>query len=196
MYYPLAASSYIKLQKELDHPRKRLFNIQNVNDNESFKWSLDRYLNPADRNPARITKADKDFAKKVDFRDKKFPVKIRDIHENEKKNSIAISVFGYENKGNIQSMYHKEMLRRQACWLLIGEEGKKHCILTKDFNTFMHDLTWHRIGKHFCCYCLPAFSTEEILKRFIKDFFKIHGKQRIIMPKKGEYVKSKIMREK
>ena len=34
-------------------------------------------------------------------------------------------------------------------------------------------------------------STEEILKRHIKDCFKINDKQRIIRPKKGEYVKLK-----
>ena len=28
-----------------------------------------RYLNPANHHPARITKADKDFAKKLDFKD-------------------------------------------------------------------------------------------------------------------------------
>ena len=38
---------------------------------------------------------------------------------------------------------------------------------------------------------MQAFSTKEILKRQIKDFFKINGKQRIIMPKKDEYVKLK-----
>ena len=52
-YNSLAASSYIKLLKELDHPRKGLINIQNVDDNECFKWCLVRYLYPADRNPAR-----------------------------------------------------------------------------------------------------------------------------------------------
>ena len=36
-YNPLANSSYIKLLKELDHPRKRLINIQNIDDNECFK---------------------------------------------------------------------------------------------------------------------------------------------------------------
>ena len=53
----------------------------------------------------------------------------------------------------------------------------------------MYDHTLHRGRKHFCRYCLQAFSTEEILKRHIKDCFEINGKQRIIMPKKGEYVK-------
>ena len=46
-------SSYIKLSsKELDHLRKGLINIQNIDNNKSFKWCLVRYLNPADRNPA------------------------------------------------------------------------------------------------------------------------------------------------
>ena len=45
----------------------------------------------------RMIKADKDFAKKLDFTDIKFLVKVRDIHKIEKKNPIGISVFGYEN---------------------------------------------------------------------------------------------------
>ena len=53
-YNPLAGSSYIKLPKELDHPRKELINIQNADDNECFTCCLVRYLNPADHNPARI----------------------------------------------------------------------------------------------------------------------------------------------
>ena len=62
-----------------------MINIQKIDDNKCFKWNLVRYLNPADHYPAKITKADKDFAKKLDFKDIKFPVKIRDIHKIEKK---------------------------------------------------------------------------------------------------------------
>ena len=53
----------------------------------------------------------------------------------------------------------------------------------------MYDYSLHRRRKHFCRYCLHAFITEEILKRHIKDYLKINGKQTIKMPKKGEYVK-------
>ena len=67
-YNPLAGSSYIKLPKELNYPRKGLINIQNVDDNEYFKWWLVRYLNPADHNSRRISKPDKDFAKTFDFK--------------------------------------------------------------------------------------------------------------------------------
>ena len=37
---------------------------------------------------------------------------------------------------------------------------------------------------NFCCYCLQAFSSEEILKPHIKDCLKINEKQRIKMSKK------------
>ena len=55
----------------------------------------------------------------------------------------------------------------------------------------MYDQSLHRGKKLFCCYCLEAFSPEEILKRHIRDCLKINGKQGVIMPEKGEYVKLK-----
>ena len=55
----------------------------------------------------------------------------------------------------------------------------------------MYDHTLQCGRKHFCCYCLQAFSTVEILKCHIKDCFKINGRQGIIMPKTREYVKFK-----
>ena len=55
-YNSLSGSNYIELPEELDHLRKRLINnIRNIDVSECFKWCLVRYLNPADRNPSRIT---------------------------------------------------------------------------------------------------------------------------------------------
>ena len=51
----------------------------------------------------------------------------------------------------------------------MGEEGKRNYVLIKDFNTFMHDYTLHCGRKHFCRYCLQAFSTEKTLKCHAKD---------------------------
>ena len=122
----------------------------------------------------------------------KFWVKTRDIHKLEKKNYIGISVFGYENKVKYPIYVSKKCCEdKHVDLLLIGEGEKKHYVLIKDFNTFMYDHTLRCRRKHFCRYCLHTFVTEEILKRHIKDCFKINGKQRIIMPKKGEYVKFK-----
>ena len=143
-YNPLAESSYIRLPKELEHPKIELINIQNTDDNECCKWSLVRYLNPSDHHLSRIKKAVKNFAKKLDFGDIKFPVKIRDIHKIGKENSISISVFGSANKQKypiyVSKKYYEE---KHVYLLLIGEEGKRHYVLIKDFNFFMYDHTLH-----------------------------------------------------
>ena len=68
--------------------------------------------------------------------------------------------------------------------LLTGEKGMRHCVLIKDFNTFMYDHTLPRGRNHFCHHCLKDFSTEEILKQHIKHYFKTNGKQRIICLKR------------
>ena len=66
-------------------------------------------------------------------------------------------------------------------------EKKAPCYIKRLIHFYMiiHDVVEENI---FCRYCLQAFSTEDILKRHIKDCFKINGKKRIKMPKKGEYV--------
>ena len=116
-----------------------MINIQNIDDNECFKWSIVRYVNPGNHHPARITKADKDFAKKLDFKGIKFPVKIRITHKIEKKkNSIGISVFGYENKEK--------------------HAGKKNMLIYYSYEKKDSFLLQHRGRKDFCCYYLEAFS--------------------------------------
>ena len=45
-----------------------MINIQNIDNNECFKWILARCLNPADHNPRRTTKGNKALVKNLDFR--------------------------------------------------------------------------------------------------------------------------------
>ena len=109
-----------------------MINVQNIDENECFKRCLVRYLIPADHNPRRITKADKDFAKRLDFKDIKFPVKIRDIHKIEKKkNSIGINVLGYENKEKYPIYESKQCCEEKHDLLLIGEGQKNTMLLSK-----------------------------------------------------------------
>ena len=49
-YNLLVGSSYIKLSKKLDHSGNGLVNIQNIDDNECFKYSIVKYLNPTNHN--------------------------------------------------------------------------------------------------------------------------------------------------
>ena len=69
-YNPLVGRSYIKLPRELNHPKKDLINIINIDDNEPFKSHLVGYLHPTDHHPARDTKGDKNFARGLDFKNK------------------------------------------------------------------------------------------------------------------------------
>ena len=55
------------------------------------------------------------FLQKLDFKDIKFPVKIRDIHEIEKNNSTSISVFGYENKEKHSVYVSKNVVKKRTC---------------------------------------------------------------------------------
>ena len=130
------------------------------------------------------------------MKDLRFLVKTREIHKIEKKNSISISNFVYENKEKYLSYVSKKCCEdKHVDLLLIEEEGKRHYVLIKDFNLFMYDHTLDHGRKHFCCYCLHAFFTEEILKCYVTDCFKINGKQRIIIPK-ANTLNSKIIKEK
>ena len=94
----LGPSSYIKLWKELVHPKKGLINIQNTDNKECFKCCLASYWHPGNHHLAIIRKVEKDFARQFDFRNIKFSVKIIDIHNFYKNNCINNSISGYETK--------------------------------------------------------------------------------------------------
>ena len=83
-------------------------------------------LYPADYCPARNRKNDKLFGDDLDFEDIKFPVKIKDIHKMEKKNSIGISVSGYENK----KKHWIYIVKKNVDFLLIGKKERRPCVLT------------------------------------------------------------------
>ena len=98
-----------------------------------------KYLDPADHNPARITKADKDFAKELDFKNIKLLFKVRD--KIEKKNSISISVFSYENK--LWYPIYVSKKDNHVDLLLIEEEGQRLFVFIKNLNKFMSDYKLH-----------------------------------------------------
>ena len=83
-------------------------------------------MNPADHHPEKITKANKYFAKTLDFRDINFAVKIRDTHKIENNNSINISIFGYENKEKYPIIVSKNCCKKKHVDLLLIGEGEQN----------------------------------------------------------------------
>ena len=94
-----------------------MINIQIIDDNECFKWSSVKHVNPTDVTQQEL---DKDFAKSLILKTK-FTVKIRDKHKIEKKSSIGIGVLGHENEQKYP----------------IYASKKRPYVLVKDFDTIM-----------------------------------------------------------
>ena len=85
---PLNAGSYIDLPPFLKN-KKALINIQNE-DEECFKWSVLRALNPKDKNAERIDKDLKSKQDTLNMKGIKYPVDFRDIDRFESQTLIYL----------------------------------------------------------------------------------------------------------
>ena len=154
-------------------------------------WSLVRHLNPRKKNPQRITKSDREFAKKLDFSGITFPVTIIGIKRIEKQNKININLFGYDTVK--KSIYPIEISKESYDDHLdllyiegkneLGEETT-HYVYIKDFNRLMFNFTKHKGKKHFCMYCLQCFYSNESLAKHKVNCKEINGVQAIELPEK------------
>ena len=192
-YFPLRGTSYIKLPEELCHPMKTLVNPKNE-DNRCFLWCHNRYLNPLKVHPERITKADRESVKKLDYTGVTFPVTLSDMKKIEKQNQININVFGWHSgsgggKGMAYPIRISETNFTDHLELLWIEEGEKsHYVLIKNFNQFMTSFTKHVGRKYFCLRCLHCCSSARVLENHKQDCLAINGTQAIKMPEAGSKI--------
>ena len=186
-YKPLHGSSYIELPIELQNSAKGLINIKNKDD-ECFRWCHIRRLIPQKKYPQRIKKEEKRLIEGLNYEGIEFPVSQKHYNKVEKQNSIRINVFGYENGQPFPIHISKETFEDQMNLLLIVKDEKKHYVLIKDFNTFMHNQSEHKDEKHFCMFCLQCFSSESILVKHTNNCLIINGAKAINMPKQGDNI--------
>ena len=192
-YFPLKGKSYIKLPEELRHPKKGLINPKNE-DNICFLWCHNRYLNPLKGNPERITKADRESVKKLDYTGVTFPVTLSDMKRIEEQNKININVFGYDRGAYpIRISEAKFSDHMELLWITKEEADVKkyensHYVLIKDFNRFMHSFTKYVGRKYFCLHCLHCCSSARVLEMHKQDCLAINGTQAIKMPVAGSKI--------
>lgn len=186
-YNPISGSSYIPLPSYLK-AKKALINMQN-NDEECFKWSVVRGLNPTDSKPERITKLLKEQAKTLNFNDIEFPIDLKGIDKFEKQNNIFINVIGYENKQFFP--YRLSNQEEGINLLLFSEEQKSHYVLIKNLSRLLSStINKHKEKKHFCLNCFNAFRTKESLKEH-KYYCNNNDPDNIVMPEKGASIQFK-----
>ena len=186
-YKPLHGSSCIELPTELRNPEKALINMKNK-DNECFRWSHIRHLNPQIEHPERIKKGDKQMINELNYEGIEFLVSQKHYNKVEKQNSIRINVFGHEKREPFPIHISKETFEDQMNLLLITKDENKHYVLIKDFNAFMYNHSKHKAKKHFCMFCLQCFSSERVLVKHANNCLTIDGSQAINMPKQGDNI--------
>lgn len=112
---------------------------------------------------------------KNDFKDIKFPDKIRDIHKIAKYNCIGISIT--KASKNTQSKCQKILLKNMLIyhWL---EKKPKDAVLLSKILAYSYTITHYIVKENvFVVIFLQAFTMKEIIKSRVNDCFKINGKQ-------------------
>ena len=186
-YFPLKGKSYIKLPEELRNPKKALINPKNE-DNRCFLWCHNRHLNPLKKDPQRITKADRESVKKLDYTGVTFPVTVEDMDKIEKQNSININVFGYDGEAYPIRISEANFPDHIELLWIEDKHGNSHYVLIKDFNRFMYSFTKHKGRKYFCLRCLHCCSSARVLENHKQDCLLINGTQAIKMPEAGSKI--------
>jgi len=139
-------------------------------DDQCFKWSVTRALNPKDKNSEKVDDDLIEQAKELNWKGINFPASWKDINKFETNNpTISVNVFGYEKDVyplNI-SNYKRET---EVNLLLIDNGEKQHYCLIKDINSLLsNQTTKHNEERHFCLRCLKNFPSDESLKNHVED---------------------------
>ena len=126
-FIPLRGSTYFPLPKKIA-TKKAVINMKN-NDDQCFKWSVTRALNPVEKNSERITKELKDQSERLDWSGLKFPVKLDQIVIFEKNNpEISIKVFGFD--GGYLSIANFENKKTTDCQSALDFGWRKTALLS------------------------------------------------------------------
>ena len=167
------------------------------NDEQCFKWSVVRALNPVDIHPERVSKELKDQSERLDWSGLKFPVKLDQIAIFEKLNpQISINVFGFEgdvyplrlSKSKSERSERERSESEQINLLLISDGEKQHYCLIKSLSRLLSSqVSGHKESNSFCLNCLNHFPNEGKLK-IHEEYCLKNQAIRIEMPEKGSLV--------
>ena len=122
-----------------------------------------------------------------------YPVKIKDIDRFEKQNNVSVNVFALDDRTKVYPIkITKNKENKLINLLLISNETNKHYVLIKDFSRLMADYNKNGCKKHFCMYCLHAYSNEELLLKHNKNCGEV---QKMSYPESGEKLEFKNHRQ-
>ena len=182
-FKPLNGKSYKPFPKVIVK-KNAVINIEN-DDDLCFKWAVTRALNPAERNPNRITKILKTQAKKYNWNDVEFPTKLKDIHKFEKNNNVNVNVFSFDNEtGKVYTLRLSKMEHEETINLFLYNE---HYGVVKNLSRLVSSQVNKQDHKKFICLrCLNHFKSSESLEKHL-ELCQNHDHQHHVYP--NEYNK-------
>ena len=183
-YRPICGGSYIPLPKEIQ-VKRAVVNVKN-RDDDCLRWSLRASLFPAARDTERPGKYPTDD--ELDFEGINAPTPIDQIERVEKKNNLALNVFGWDCRQVVVYRLSKQPGNIRRIHLLLVRKGEQyHYTWIKDFNRLLHDQSKYEGRKHFCERCLHCYTREDLLEEHKPNCRGIgRPAVRIEMPKEGE----------
>ena len=187
-FQPLRGSTFLPLPSKIK-TKKAVINMKNDDDDQCFKWSVVRALNPVDVHPERVSKELKDQSERLDWSGLKFPVKLDQIVIFEKFNpQISINVFGFE--GVVYPLrLSKRSEREQTINLLLISDGEKqhYCLIKSLSRLLSSQVSGHKESNSFCLNCLNHFPNGEKLK-IHEEYCLKNQAIRIEMPEEGSFI--------
>ena len=200
-WVPLNGSSYMLLDSYLAN-KKCLVNMKNE-DEECFKWSVLRALNPTDSHPERIDKNLKSKQDTINMEGIQYPVDFRSIDRFEAQNpNISISVVGYNKDERVYPLKKsKYTLREHDITLLLlkevvkGENGKikekTHYVLVKNMSALLaSQINNHKGTRNICLNCFSSFSTKDSLNKHIEYCYN-NECVKLLIPPAGTFLRFK-----
>ena len=201
-FQPLRGSTFLPLPSKIS-TKKAVINMKN-GDDQCFKCSVVRALNPVEKKSERITNELKEQSERLDWSGLKFPVKLDQIVIFEKFNpQISINVFGFEDRvvyplrlskrKNERSERERSENKQTINLLLISDGEKQHYCLIKSLSRLLSSqVSGHKESNVFCLNCLNHFPNEEKLK-IHEEYCLKNQAIRIEMPEEGSFILSFII---
>ena len=187
-FQPLRGSTFLPLPRKIAS-KKAVINMKN-DDDQCFKWSVVRALNPVEKNSERITNELKEQSERLDWSGLKFPVKLDHIVIFEKFNpQISINVFGFEDRVVYPLRLSKRSEREQTINLLLISDGEKqhYCLIKSLSRLLSSQISSHKESNSFCLNCLNHFPKGEKLK-IHEEYCLKNQAIRIEMPEEGSFI--------
>ena len=155
-YDPLSGSGYSELPPYVAR-KGAVINMRNEDD-QCFKWAVTRALNPADKNPNRITNELREQTEKYNWEDITFPTSLKSIEVWERNNNVNANVFSYdEHERGFYTIRIGKLREPDETVNLYLHDDNHYCVIKDLSRLVSSQLSKKGHGKDICLRCLNVF---------------------------------------